>query len=262
MPTTLDSLNNIISQSTGMGNWPIFWTGFLPNNTTAATANSGSVTAQRYPLPITLPTLGTGVTGAHLTYCRAMSVNSGITVMVGIEYLLGTLTVSGNSYSHGVSMPTKTIRGTSTITAASEIFAVVTTTMSATTPVLTFNYTDQDGNTGASGSITMPSNAASGSAYRLSPHLASGDIGIRALSASGPNGLSISTGTSGVVRIYGVLPLWVGSQNVAYSTATVDPLTVSEVPYLVEAGENIGVYRYGITTNSATACAMNFIPSD
>lgn len=262
MPTTLDSLNNIISQSTSKGNWPVFWRGLLPNNSTAATANSGGVLAQRYPSTITLPTLGTGVTGAHLSYCRVSSSSSGVTMMVGIEYLLGTLTVSGNSYSHGVSMPTKTIRGTSTVTAASEIFAVVTTTMSATAPVLTFNYTDQDGNTGASGSITMPNNAASGSAYRLSPHLASGDTGIRALSASGPNGLSISTGTSGVVRIYGVLPLWVGTQNVASSVATNDPLAVSEVPYLIESGENIAVYRYGATLNSGTTCVMNFIPSD
>lgn len=262
MATTLDSLNNVISQSTGKGSWPVFWWGVTPGSTTTATANSGSVTTQRYPNPILLPTLGTGVTGAYLSYCRSMSLTSNTTVLVGIEYLLGTLTVSGNSYSHGVSMPTKSIKGASTLTAASEVFAVVTTTLSATTPVLTFNYTDQDGNTGASGSIALPSNAANGSAFRLSPHLANGDTGIRALSASSPNGLSISTGTSGVIKLYGVLPLWIGTSNTAYSTGTLDPLTVSSIPYLIESGDAVAVYRYGNTLQTGTACVFNFVPSD
>lgn len=262
MPTTLDSLNNIISQSTGKGNWPVFWWGIPSGSTTTATTTSGSVTAQRYPRPVSLPALGTGVTGAYLTYCRSMSLTGVSTVMVGIEYLLGTLTVSGNSYSHGVSMPTKTIRGVSTLTAASEVFAVVTTTLSATTPVLTFNYTDQDGNTGASGSVTLPTNSFIGSAFKITPHLASGDTGIRALSASGPNGLSISTGTAGVIRLYGVLPLWIGTSSGVSSTGTLDPLTVSGVPYLIESGDAVGVYRYGTTLQTGTACVMNFVPAD
>ena len=262
MSTTLDSLNNVISQSTGKGSWPLFWWGIPSAAGSAATTSSGGVTTQRFSKPISLPALGTGVTGAYLSYCRSMSVTGTATVMVGIEYLLGTLTVSGNSYSHGVSMPTKTIKGVSTLTATSEVFAVVTTTLAATTPVLTFNYTDQDGNTGASGSMTLPTNSVIGSAFRITQHLASGDTGVRGLSASGPNGLSISTGTAGVIRLYGVLPLWSSSQNGAYSVGAVDPFSVSENPYLIESGDAVGVYRYGTTLQTGAACVMNFVPSD
>lgn len=262
MATTLNSLDNIISQTTGKGNWPVWWSGVPAGATTAATATCGYVTAQRFNNPIVMPSMGSGVTGAWLTYCRMSSAASTTTCMAGLEYLLGTLTVSGNSYSDGVAMPTKTVKGTSVTTAASAIFAVVTTTMTATTPVLTINYTNQAGTTGRSCTITLPTNAAAGSAFLITPHLQSGDTGIRDLSASAPNGLSISTGSAGVIKLYGVLPLSESASNFTDVPYTPDPLTVPQVPILCEAAESVGFYRFGNTAQVIMRAALNFVPSD
>lgn len=259
---TIDSLDNLINQSTSNGAYPIWWHGLSPGSGTAATTSSGGATITRYAQTISLPTFGSGVTGAHLTYCRMAALTSNVSMMIGIEYNLGTLTVSGNSYVDGVAMPTKTVAGSSITTAASYVMAVVTTTLSATTPVLTFNYTNQAGTTGRSGTITLPTNAAVGSAFLLTPHLQSGDTGIRNLSASGPNGLSISAGTSGVVSVRGVLPLCIGGMPTTYTPTHPDPLAVCNVPYKIESGETLAVYRFGATTQTMCMAALNFIPAE
>jgi hypothetical protein len=199
---------------------------------------------------------GTGVTGAYLTYCRIIGVTNTM-VICGIEYLLGTLTVSGNSYSAGVSMPTKTVKGVSTQTAASYAFAVVTTNLTVTAPVLTVNYTNQAGTTGRSCTLTLPNSPVSSTAFFLNANLQSGDSGIRTLSATG---MSISTGSAGVIKLYGVLPLSSSSGAVGASCFTPDPLTVSEVPYKIEASENINFYRS--SGNTLLIAALNFVPSD
>lgn len=258
---TIDSLDNLINQSNTNGAYPIWWHGLSPS-ATAATTSSGGVSGQRFTQTISMPTFGSGVTGAHLTYCRMASLTTGVSMMIGIEYDLGTLTVSGNSYVDGVAMPTKAVAGSSITTAASYVMAVVTTTLTATTPVLTFNYTNQAGTTGRSGTITLPSNPVAGSIFMLTPHLQSGDTGIRNLSASSPNGLSISTGSAGVIKVYGVLPLCVGGMPTSYTPTHADPLAVCNVPYKIESGETLAFYRFGTTSSTMAMAALNFIPAE
>lgn len=266
MATLLNNLDNILTASATKGPLPIFWFDYLGVATTAATTTSGYVTGQRFNRSISFASpfvAGSGITGANLTYARMAGVSLGVSMMVGIEYLMGTLTVNGNSYVDGVAMPTKTIKGTSVQTASGYLLAVVTTTLVATTPVLTINYTNQSGTTGHSCTLTLPTNSAVSTAFLINPHLQSGDSGAQNLSASGPNGLSISTGTGGVIKVYGVLPLSECAVGSAATPITPDPLSVSQENYLWESGEALGFYRFGASAiNGHMFAHLNFVPSD
>jgi len=217
--------------------------------TAAATNVNGGISIQRcslggnsglaYTVPsVTAPTTGFCFTGLEAT----ASVVGGL--LVGLEYTLGTLTVSGNSYSDGVAMPTKTVRGSSIQTSSLITMAYVSASMTATTPVLTFNYTNQAGTTGRSSSITLPTNATVNSCYLVNNNLQSGDTGIQDLSASGPNGLSISTGSAGTVKLIGILPIGFIHTGGANSANPIDVLDSPSTVYKAEAGETIGFYYF------------------
>lgn len=264
MGTTINSVDNMLASARDNGMLSRIWFNRIANSTTAALNTCGSVSVQRLTNPFVMPSVGGGLTGM---YCTSIDVLSSDTCgwMACLEYTLGTLTVSTNAYSHGSSMPTKLDPGdpggSSITTAATLIMAVVDTAVTATTPVLTFNYTNQDGTTGRSGSITLPTNPAVQTAFLCSPHLQSGDYGIRALSSSGPNGLSINTGSAGVIKLYGLLPLSVGSAN-AGSGGGIDPLLVSGCLWLVEAGDTISFWRFGTTSNGEVVAMINGIASN
>jgi hypothetical protein len=201
---------------------------------------------------ITVPSIGAGKTGIVFPHVDIIGSDSAIS-LAALETLLGSITFNGSTgtYSHGSSMGTRSDPGddSQTITAAASlVVAVVRTVLSATNPVMTFNYTNQDGTTGRSGSITVPTNAAVGSAFVLTPHFQGGDTGIRSLSSSSPNGLSLSGGASGVIDVYGLLLIGkcIGTSNGIY--ANLDPLHASTPLWTAVAGDSIGLYRFG--TNS------------
>lgn len=207
----------------------------IPNSTTAVSASTGGqCTAQRYPIRPVIPSVGAGCDGFIATGISLVSAASSNLTIVGLEYLLGTITLPG-TFTDGVVMPTKKVRGASIQTAASMVFGVVSTTVVGT-PTVNITYTDQDGNTGNTMTFTTPAGPQLNTALLLSNRFASGDTGIRDITA-----MTQSGGTSGVIQIYGILPLHIEYQLNANSPVSI--LSNPIVPYLLAPGEFLGFYR-------------------
>lgn len=237
------SIDAMISATQANGSYRRAYNSYLSSTSTAANATSGRISARRFPQAITIPSMGTGVAGVVMTTINMSNEDASTICLCALEKSLGTLTVSGNTFSSGSSMPTKTIMGTSVTTASVATFAVVTTALTATTPVLTITYTDQDGNTGNTATLTLPTNPNLNTAFLINPHLASGDTGIRAVT-----NISISTGTAGVIEIFGCLPLAYDINGSTQSCVTVnDLLQGMNAPILCEANDVISFYRLGST---------------
>lgn len=251
--SVLDSLDAMLASVADHGPMLRCMHLFVPSTTTAATEQCGGITAARYTSAWTMPSVGSGLAGAYFPNIRLAANQSIASVIAGLEYSLGTLTVSGNSFADGVAMPSKRSNGglTPVQTVASEILVVVTATLTATTPVLTITYTDQDGNTGQTATLTLPTNAAIHSAFRVNPHLASGDTGIRDVT-----NLSISTGSAGSLVVYGILPLAILTMTATGAAGSNSPLIAPAVLYLVEPGDVIGFYRYVDATVASSAFVM------
>lgn len=229
----------------------------MGSTVTAATTGSGAVTIMRGNQRPQMPSNGSGVSGFIAANAWGFNnvVNTGL--VYGLEYELGSLAVSGNTFTDGVAMPTKTVRGASITTAASLVFAVATVAVTATTPTLTITYTDQDGNTGQTATLTLPTSPTVNTGFYVTPHLASGDTGIRDVT-----NISISTGTAGTIKVYGVLPLMIStgqSTNVGLATV-LNPLNSTIVPYLIEPNEYIGFYRFGNTAAGEIYAGFNLVP--
>ncbi len=204
---------------------------------TAATATSGYNTIARFPTVFTVPSLGAGLTGMYLTSCE-MEIGIFGAHFAALEYSLGTLTVLGNIFAAGVSMPSKPINGVSIQTASVYPLLFVSTTLAATTPVVTITYTDQDGNTGNTATLTLPTNAAINSCFAIHPHLAAGDSAIRAIT-----GMSISIGTAGVLKVLGLLVLSSGGTAISGNSKTIQPLVDPSPLYLCETGDLISFFK-------------------
>jgi len=174
-------------------------------------SGGGGITMHRMSNPWTVPSVSSPVIGYCVTKMDLLTYNNNTGIMGGLEFLLGTLTVSGNSFSAGPGMPIRTVRGTSLQLGSMMAFAVVKTSLGgATTPTLTFTYTNQSGTTGQTGTIVLPTNPTVNSAFLLNYRLASGDTGIQAVT-----NMSISAGTSGVINIYGFMVMSMGGQSTA-----------------------------------------------
>jgi hypothetical protein len=138
-------------------------------------------------------------------------------------------------------MPTKTVEGVSLQTNALDPLVYIPTTLTGGgTPILTVTYTDQDGNTGQTATITLPSNAAVGTVCRLAAYLASGDSGVRAVT-----NMSLTASTGGVVKIIGYLPLQVGTEGTSVHRSSPQPIYDVQPIFPVDGGETIGFYRSG-----------------
>lgn len=216
---------------------------------TAANTTSGYVTTRRQLSTITVPSLGAGLTGLIFTTIRMApgGSNSYAISCAALEYELGVLTVSGNSFAAGAvaSMPTKTIRGTSIQTASLLPVVVATTALGgATTPALTITYTDQDGNASQTASLTLPTNPTINSGFLVTPHLASGDTGWRDVT-----NMSISAGTSGTLKAYGLLPLAFDlSAGTGANAGMALDLIPSNLPaFVAETNDIIAFYMFGST---------------
>lgn len=218
--------------------------------TTAATVTSGAVSCTKAPIRVQMPSSnGTGVAGFIGSNMWGFTSVSQTGLVLGLDYELGSLAVSGNTFTDGVAMPTKTVRGASITTAASIVFAVATVAVTATTPVLTITYTDQDGNTGQTATLTLPTSPVINTAFYVTPHLASGDTGIRDIT-----NISISTGTAGTIKVFGVLPLMITQNNIAPLASGINFMSAPLVPYLIEPSEYIGAYKFG----SVSACDFHY----
>lgn len=229
-----------------------------PAATTAATASCGGVSCARFYKPFIMPAPGTGLKGGILTLADFHSNGAG-QHFICLEYLLGTLTLSGNAFSAGVTMPTKMIRGANVQTASSLAFLVVTTAGTATTPTITITYTNQDGTTGQTIAPVLPTTPLVNTAFYLNPSmLANGDSGIRAVTGMSS---SVTTGAM-VAAVYGCLvlnPVIVSTPNQPLGSP--EPLLSPTTPlYLCESGEAINAYRTDQAAATDFAAALAFCP--
>ena len=252
MSTIAGTTNNIDFMLAQAANEGLMRRFFISNVAATTTANttSGYITAQRYPHLITIPSLGSGITGVYFPVIRVCHSTIRTVLVCAIEYLLGSTTFANNTgtFSSGVSMPNKTIRGTSVTTATIlPMLAVSTVLAGATTPTITITYTNQDGTTGRTAVLTLPSNPSVNTAFMIGPHLNSGDTGIRSVQ----NIVAGASITSGVLGVYGLLILAAANQEGATAMPGMGPMILPHVPYIAVAGDTIGFYRFG------TAVAMN-----
>lgn len=235
------------------GPWPVALS-TKAGATTAATTNCGKISIKRYPDVITIPTLGSGVTAAYLTDVGIGTVLAGSTTYVGYEQLLGSLTVSGNVFSAGTAMPTRTIAGASVVTATLSPILVATTALTATTPVVTITYTNQAGTGSRTATLTLPTNPAINTGFLITPHLQSGDTGIRSV-----ENISISTGTAGVLRVYGLFPQAININSAGGSGTTVLAINspIPMWPFL--GGDSVSVVQFSNTAAADCHVAMCFV---
>lgn len=244
----LSSLDNMIAgaQSYGLLNRMIFLKA-QASNTTAATITSGYITSIRHDTTYTVPAFGGGVTSAYFITAAVGAVETG-SYLVGLEYLMGSINLATGTFTDGSAMPTKVVDGASLQTAASIVMMCIDTAanIAATTPIITLTYTDQDGNTGASAALTLPTNSIRSSAFHVSPHFASGDTGVRDIT-----NITKNAGTSGTINVYGILPISLALNSVA----TVVPSGLSSITtplpiYPAIATEVISVYKFANSNNT------------
>lgn len=255
MPNPLRSYDDHLSQESLYGDWR--WCGTLSTRapSTAATTTSGFTTTQRFPETVTVPTMGAPVTRAYCVF-GAVQIATASTFVAAIETTLGTLTVSGNSFASGSAMPSRKIAtGESLSTAATECYLVATVALSATTPVVTITYTNAEGVGSRTATLTLPTGVAVNSAFDITPHLQSGDTGV-----SSVQNISISTGTAGTLRVYGLLPLYIAPVPAAQGTSYMNPSTLARDIYGVESGDVIGFYRHGSTSSERAFVHLVFAP--
>lgn len=245
-----DSIDKLLEQNATYGDLTRMIRCDISSITTAATATCGGQTAQRMLGQFTMPSVHADLDGAFATYFRMSSPGlTGVNMVAGLEYVLGTLTVSGNSFSAGVSMPTKACAENSTPVQTSALFAAIyisTTLTGATTPILTITYTNQDGTGSRTATLTLPSNPVANSMFFLRIHLQSGDTGIRAVT-----NMSISTGSGGEIKAIGVLPLGLQTGNsISGAGAAFNPLALPFIMPLIETNDVIAVYKTGAVSVS------------
>jgi hypothetical protein len=257
----LASLDQIIANDAAYGSLRRFIWGRWITTTTAANSTSGYATVRRAPFSFTMPSMGTGVPGAICTYFRMSSANGagGVgsdSLFTAIEFTLGTLTVSGNSFAAGVTMPVRSANGMTALQTASVIPVVVVTTAltGATTPALTITYTNQAAAGSKTASLTLPSNPAINTAFYIHPHLASGDTGIQAVT-----NMSISTGTAGVLKVMGLLPLGFATSEDSGNMATAESLSYAKLVWQVQGSDVIAFYQTGKTALDDLSVALNFV---
>lgn len=251
LTTLTPSMDEVIRAASVDGQWRTFYAA-APTTPTAATTASGGIIARRYPRTITVPSVGAGFSGYVTTMFDIITNCQDLITLGGLEYDLGTLTVSGNSFADGSAMPTKTVRGESLQTASQCAFLVATAALTATTPAITITYVNQAGTGSRTATLTLPTNAAINTTFYINPHLQSGDTGIRDVT-----NISTSAGSAGTLKVFGVL-----TQGVALNCnsnaglhSCIDPLQVPWPNYLMQSGEGIAFYTLGSAAVAADIIA-------
>lgn len=238
MGTVLNSYDTLLSQNSAQGPIVRCISGLFVSPS-AATVNCGYNTLARAALQFTVPSYGGAVSNTYMTWCRAVTNQNLGAIVVALEYNLGNINMSTGTFTAGVTMPTKTIEGSSIQTSSMLTVAVVTSAITATTPLVTATYTDQDGNTGNSCAMTLPSAAGLNSGFVMTPHLASGDTGVRAVTAC-----TKSAGSAGTLTFFGLLPLAFNLNATANVGCTSDPLATPWPMFPIAAGETLGFYNF------------------
>src|SRR5882672_8370303 len=137
----LDSVDNVLASINTNGAWrrTIFWHASSGQTGTSPTATAGGPTYLiRDPRVITVPTMGAGITGTYLIKAKVGQIStSGLagTMMLGIEYKLGSINLATGTFTDGVAMPSKKHSGLAAVQSATQIVGLgVDAVLTATTP--------------------------------------------------------------------------------------------------------------------------------
>lgn len=251
MGSVFNSIDNMLAASASSGAFAQLIFLNTTTTTSAGLTTDGYQTSSRYITPYTVPSLGTGVTSCKFPTIKMNNDDGDTSLVAALEYDLGSLTVSGDVFTSGVSMPTKTLNGVSVTTAASMIYLVCTASFTATTPVITITYTNQAGTGSRTATLTLPSGLTINTALAVAPHLQAGDTGIRSV-----QDISISTGSAGTATLYGLLPLAYNMGVAAGICNGVTPMNAPVQMWPCAGGENIGFYRFGANQASSLAVML------
>jgi len=249
--SNLDSVDNILKAQEAGGVLMRMMHGYSAA-ITPATISSGYMTTRRFPINFTTPAL-TGYDGYFydVRFVPALTVFGNIS---GIEYHLGSINLATGTYTADQPAPTKSIRVAGVTTSRQTafpsgcVFAVITSAIGASATTLDLTYTDQDGNTGATTSgFIVPASAQTNSAYILTPDfMASGDSGIRAITACTKSGA-----TTGTIDFYGILPVAWNLNQIGYNSPNFSNLNNATFPkYIAESGDKLGFYDFGSASSS------------
>jgi hypothetical protein len=261
MASPLRSVADHMAQQNSYGNWDMWFEG-KTTATTAATTNSGSVSSGKVLPTITVPTMTSPVTGAYLMNFNCVSPTTAAKFVLARETSMGVLTISGNSFADGSSMGTgkfydhtSRAAGSSTTLATYMPLLVVTTVLSATSPVITITYVNQAGTGSRTCTMTIPTNAAVNSTFLMAPHLQSGDTGIQDIT-----NMSTSGGTSGALTVFGLIPLAVAELTQTATDSGFNPIISPTANYLIQGGDTLALYRLGTTAAGSQLFHAVFSP--
>lgn len=207
-------------------------------------------------LPIhTLPSLPSGVTNFIPTEFEIHN-NFGITFTLAKLINLGSLDISGPTFTDGNAMPTLTELGVSRqINGA--LLAVTEVALNASPGSFTVTYVDQDGNTAetiTSTAMTLSSPIRSAEFIELN----AGDVAVKDVTNATRTGGTTPTGT---IRFYGVIPLGTACIPAAVGWAKADLMLDQICPYRLLNGDQLGIIltsRPG-SLNSAIVGGISFV---
>lgn len=257
MAQPLRSIADGMANQSAQGDWDVVYNVRITPATTVNTGTtSGYQTVARWQETPTVPTLGGSVPYAYCKSVRATALTGSGGILVGLETNGGTLTVSGNSFAAGTALPSRKSSGASAAVQLASTMPILWSSASATatTPVVTIGYTNEAGTSSRSMTMTLPTNSLIGSAYLMSPHLQSGDLGIRSIDS-----MSISTGTAGVFKV-GLLVPFVTQLNGAATGCSITTQFIPVVQPGLLAGDQIGVYRIGTNSSSVMSFGLTLGP--
>lgn len=254
MGNVINSIDNVITSQANNGEWPVFIFGRSVSSTTAALTTCGYTSIQKLENTFRMmPSFGTGVTGALLTSIYTNISTATRQMVCGIEYELATIDMNTGSASFAETMPNKVILGDTIQTASLFTLMVVTSSVTATTPTMSITYVNQNGDTGRTASLVLPTSPTVRSCFQVNPHLQSGDTGIRSVT-----GLTKSAGTAGTIKIYGILPLAIVNCSATSFSSSVGLFNTNLPKYPIAASENIGFYLINTTTTCSLLVKMGF----
>jgi len=199
------------------------------------------------------PSLPAGVTSYIPTTIGGLwSASSGYPLLVCQSINLGTLDISGPTFTDGSQMPTVTELGVSRQTSGM-VLMEITTALSATPGAITITYVDQDGNaaetTTAQNLPVTNSNIHTVGAVILN----AGDTGVRDITTATRTG---GTTPTGVVKFWGCLPIALLCSDATGNIHTENLLTGAFMLSQLPAATKICYFGYG-GGNSISARAIH-----
>jgi len=251
MPHPYRSVDDGLAQHASFGHLSRCIAQITPAST-AANATSGWNTIRRMPTPYTMPALGGSVQGGVLTRFSVMSGAISVAYFAAIEVLLGTVNMATGAFTDGVAMPAarKHFMNRAGVQVAS-LMPVwrVSAAVTATTPVITTTYVNEDGTGSRTCTMTLPTSPLLNSCFMMAPHLQTGDTAIRDITNA-----TRSVGSAGELQAFGLMPLsWQVANAVGGAPAPVAPLWVPTVDWDVIEADSIGFYTLGsIAATNAT----------